>query len=225
MPHKIIVADASPTLQRIVQGAFPEAEFQLFPFDNGDELIASAERIRPDAVLISVSLDGRDGYETARALRKQAATRRTPVFFLKGTFEALDTGRISGIEHDGILVKPVDSEGLVAKARKAIEKRKTPTSLPEELPVGGGGGEGKPPEGHRESGPVSGRSDTALDGGVRDAADNFRKTGSPAPHARVREWVRAEVCELERELEKRIRTRILAEINNPNRSRGNSGER
>ncbi len=120
MPHKIIVADASPTLQRIVQGAFPEPEFQLFPFDNGDELIASAERIRPDAVLISVSLDGRDGYETARALRKQAATRRTPVFFLKGTFEALDTGRISRIEHDGILVKPVDSEGLVARPGKRL---------------------------------------------------------------------------------------------------------
>ena len=212
MPHKIIVADPSPTVQRIAQSVFPETEFRLFPIEDGAELMTAVEGLRPDAILISLSLGGLDGYDAARVLRRQADTRRTPIFFLKGAFELLDPGRIAGIEHDGLFVKPFDSEMLVADVRRAIEKRTTPTSFPEEplwAGIEGGMPEAGAPreDGPSPAGPARGRNSRAEVPGELSRSD-----GPPAPHSRVREWVRAEVGELERELEKRIRARILAEL-------------
>ena len=212
MPYKIIVADSSPTLHKIVQGAFPEPEFRLFPFENGTELAASAAGIRPDAVLLSLSLEGGDGYDVGLAIRNQAETRRVPLFFLKGAFEVLDAGRVAAIDPEGIVTKPFDSEKVVADVRLAIERRTTPTSLPEE-PVWRGSGDGRIVRGTPEKGqPVPGRPDTGKDRRDAAAANLFPNKGGTPPQGRVREWVRAEICELERELEKRIRARIMAEL-------------
>jgi CheY-like chemotaxis protein len=212
VPHKIIVADASPTLQKAVQGAFPEAEFRLFPVANGTDLMAAAPEIRPDAILLSLSIDGRDAYDLARALRSRAETRRTPLFLMKGAFDVLDSGRIAIIEHDGIFAKPFDSERLVAEVRQAIEKRTTPTSLPEEPIWTEGGAEGEAQDASPKPASVPGRPGTGRRPGDETAGDLVRRKGIAPPPSVVREWVRAEICELERELEKRIRARVIAEL-------------
>jgi CheY-like chemotaxis protein len=224
VPHKIIVADASPTLQRIIQGAFPETEFRLFPVANGNDLMASVLDIRPDAILLNLSIDGRDGYDLARVLRNQAETRRTPLFLMKGAFDVLDAGRVAAIEHDGVFVKPFDSERLAADVRRAIEKRTTPTSLPEEpiwteSEAGEGAGEGPP-----KIAPVPDRPRAGRDAGGETAGGSFGRKGVSPPPSVVRDWVRAEICELERELEKRIRARVIAELKEASGGGGDSGK-
>ncbi len=223
MPYKIIVADASPTLQRIVQGAFPETEFQLILFDDGAEIMTSAAGIRPDAVLLSLSLEGRDGSDIARFLRKQPETRRVPLFFLKGAFEAADAGRIGGVEPDGIFVKPFDSERLVAEVRRAIERRTTPTTIPEEPLWAEDGVDREVRTAAKMTAP--GRPEAGADPKEETTAGFLRNKTVMPPQARVREWVRAEIWELERELEKRIRAKIVAELERAARSEKDPGAR
>ncbi len=212
MSYKIIAADPSPTVQKALQSAFSEPEFRLFPFEDGAEVLDATIAIRPDALLLSVSLPGRDGYEVARALRRQIETRRTPVFFLKGTFEALDPEKVSLVDHEGIVVKPFDSARLVSEVRGAIERRTTPATLPEEPLLDPADSRALAPH-PKASGaecadsvlsgrPAAGRAGRGLNGAE----------GTADLHARIREWVRAEIYEMERELEKRIKARVLAEI-------------
>jgi DNA-binding response OmpR family regulator len=221
VPYQIIVVDASPTLQKIVQGAFPETEFRLLPFGDGAEVMAAAAGIRPDAVLLSLSLEGRDGADLARFLRRQAETRRVPVFFLKSAFDTVDAARIGGIAHDGIFTKPFDSERLVADVRRAIERHTTPTTLPEEPVWVEGGTEGDVREVPERGAPVRPRAEDRSD---KETPGFLRNRGVTPPHARVREWVRAEIWELERELEKRIRARIQAETRGAGRDDGDPGD-
>ena len=144
MPYKIIVADASVSVQRTVQLAFPEPEFRLFPVETSDELLDTADEVRPDAVLVSTSLPGRDPLEVGRLLRLREDLRRVPLLFLKGTFDGLDAGRTVP-DSDGVFQKPFDSERLAAAVRELIEARSVPPTLPEE-PVFPPGGNGRGPK-------------------------------------------------------------------------------
>ena len=138
MPYRIIVADPSPSVQKTVQLAFPEPEFRLFAFEDGAALLDSLAEVRPDAVILSMSLPGRDVFEIGRLFRNRQDLRRVPLFFLRGTFEAPEAAKIAAAECDGIFQKPFDSERLAAAVRELIEKRAWPPTLPEEpVPFGG----------------------------------------------------------------------------------------
>jgi len=140
VPYKLIVADASVSVQKTVQLAFPEPEFRLFPVDDGSELLRTVDGIRPDAVLISTSLPGRDPLEVGRLLRGREDFRRVPLIFLRGTFDGLEPARVLP-DNDGVVQKPFDSERLAAAVRELIEAKSVPPTLPEEpvLPPGGNG--------------------------------------------------------------------------------------
>jgi DNA-binding response OmpR family regulator len=208
--YKIIIADESPSTQRAIQLAFPESEFRLFPFENGLELLKAVPEIHPDACLIGLSLSGHNGYDVALVLRRRPETRGIPIFFLKGTFESFDEEKTGGIEHEGVVVKPFDSGRLVALVQEAIERRTTPVSLPEE-PVWERIDEAAPSP--RPSGDP-GRNGLSSEGeGRRSGTESESPLGTKhqVPESQIRRWIRAEVYELEKELERRIRARILAE--------------
>lgn len=142
MPYKILIADASISVQKTAQLAFPEPEFRLFPVEDGAGLLEAAEEIRPDAVLISTSLPGRDPLEVGRLLRSRQDFRRVPLIFLKGTFEGLDPAKAVP-DNDGIFQKPFDSSRLAVAVRELIEAKTVPPTLPEEpVPPAGGNGRG-----------------------------------------------------------------------------------
>jgi DNA-binding response OmpR family regulator len=190
VPYRIIVADPSPSVQKAAQLVFAEPEYRVFAFEDGAALLESVSGIRPDALLVSLSLPGRDGYEVGRTLRSIKELESVPLIGLKGTFECLDTDRNPPADYDEIVQKPFDSERLAAVVRELIARKTGPTSLPEEpLRPAAGGDPGTPePEAPAKSVPAS-------------AADRGLK-----------EWVREEMVGMEREIEKRVRARVVADL-------------
>jgi CheY-like chemotaxis protein len=178
MSYKIVVAEDSPSTQKLIQMSFPDTEFEIFPFVDGQEVLDSLGQINPDAILLNLSLPQKDGYELGEQIKAQEAFRQVPLILIKEAFEPLDKERLDAFEFDQLIQKPFDSDALVESVRTAIEERNIPTTLPEE--------------------PVSGL------GAAQD-----RKVGLDET---VRELVKKEVLDVERELEKRIKARLLAEI-------------
>jgi DNA-binding response OmpR family regulator len=178
MNYKILVADGSPSIQKLLQMSFPSDEFELFSFIDGQEVLDSLSRIKPDAVLMNLSLPQKDGYELGEHIRNQEEFTQVPLILIKDAFEPLDKDRLEGFQFDQIVQKPFDSEALVQKVRSIIEERKVPMTLPEE--------------------PVW-EEDTSSE--MKVALDE-----------KVRGLVKQEILGMERELEKRIKARILAEL-------------
>ena len=183
MPYTIILADPSPSVQKAAQLVFAEPEFRLSVFEDGASLLEAAGGLRPDALVVSLTLPGRDGYEVGRILRSRKELAAIPLVGLKGTFESLDAETPAPAEYDEVVLKPFDSERLAAIVRELIARKTGPHTLPEEpiLPAEGG----------------------ATGGAFRPAA-----VSGPEIKAIVRE----EIGDMEREIEKRVRASVLAEI-------------
>jgi DNA-binding response OmpR family regulator len=191
VPYKIIVADPSPSVQKAVQLAFAEPEFRVSVFEDGASLLESVAGLRPDALVVSLTLPGRDGYDVARTLRSRKELATVPLVGLRGAFECVDADKTPPSEYDEVVPKPFDSERLAAVVRELIARKTGPSSLPEE-PVWPG-----------EIG-LSG----AAAGPRAQAASAPAATGGPE----IRAVVREEIVGMEREIEKRVRASVLADV-------------
>jgi len=184
VPYTIILADPSPSVQKAAQLVFTGPEFRLSVFEDGASLVEAAADLRPDALVVSLTLPGRDGYEVGRILRSRKELAAIPLVGLKGTFESMDAERPAPAEYDEVVLKPFDSERLAAVVRELIARKTGPESLPED-PVW-------PP-----AGVPAGR--TAAPPAVASGPE-------------VKAIVHEEIVGMEREIEKRVRASVLAEL-------------
>ncbi|MGB8951859.1 MAG: response regulator [Candidatus Aminicenantales bacterium] len=132
MAYRIVVADSSISVRRAVETAFSESGFKVYTFKDGLETLKSLPELKPDAVLLSLSLPSKDGYELGLFLRTQDAYKQTALILLRGAFEPLDSQRLSPIDYDLLVRKPIDSEKLAQSVREAIERKKDIPFMPEE---------------------------------------------------------------------------------------------
>jgi len=196
MPVKVILAEASPSVQKVVQMAFSEPEFEVQTIEDGLQAIESLARVNPDAVLLSLALPSRDGYEVGRYLGSREEFRKAGLVLLKNAFEPLDAERLRGIDYDEVVQKPFDSENLVRLVREIVERKKTPPSFPEEALI--------------------------EDAPAEDILPLFKeKEFFPPPlssrlgdevEEKVRSMLRDEILSVERELEKRLKASLRAEF-------------
>jgi DNA-binding response OmpR family regulator len=197
MTCKVIIGDASPSVQKVVQMALPTPHFELHPFEDGLELLQSLGRVNPDAVLVSFSLPGRDGYEVGRYLRSREDFRRTALLFLRNAFETLDLERLRGIDYDEIVQKPFDSEKLAQTVRETVDRKKSPHSFPEESIL-----EDVPPTGAI---PLFEESEFA------PPARSY-SSGTVEVEEKLRRLLQEEILSMERELEKRLKATLRSEV-------------
>ncbi len=131
MTYKVILADGSPSVRKAVELAFPESEFELFHFDNGQELIRALPDIVPDALLVSLSLPGLDGYSAAAHLRSLKELGRASIFFLRGSFDTFDADKAAGLEYEEVMRKPFDSEALARRLKSVLDRNHDLWSFPD----------------------------------------------------------------------------------------------
>jgi two-component system, chemotaxis family, protein-glutamate methylesterase/glutaminase len=76
---RVVVADDSRLMRRILSGTLTEAGFDVVgEAADGDEALALCERLRPDAMTLDLNMPGTDGMAVLRALRNEEAPA-TPV--------------------------------------------------------------------------------------------------------------------------------------------------
>jgi len=146
MPHKVIVAETSPSARRAVEQALSAPEFDVAFFGDGLDAIEAIRDRRPDAVLTALSLPSKDGYDIAAFVRSQDAGREVALFYLRGALEGLDLRRVAESSHDGFVEKPFESDTLAGLVRNTIGLKKEFPSIPEEAVLARAAEPENPPE-------------------------------------------------------------------------------
>jgi CheY-like chemotaxis protein len=120
MAVKILLADKSITIQKVVEMLFSGKEFEVTSAGDGESALIEADRIVPDVVLADVDLPRIDGYTFAARLRQKPKFAATPVILMLSRDDAFDAGkgRNAGIlDH---IQKPFESQELIGKVKKAV---------------------------------------------------------------------------------------------------------
>ena len=103
MARKILLADDSVTIQKVVELTFSEEDFEVTCVSTGTQALEKIQEIRPHIVLLDVILPGKNGYEICDAIKKDKALAKIPVLLLTGTFEPFDRRRAESVGADGHL--------------------------------------------------------------------------------------------------------------------------
>jgi CheY-like chemotaxis protein len=136
MPKKILVADDSLTIQKVVELTFSGADYRLTCVANGRLALQKVSEDPPDLILADVVMPEKNGYEVCEAIKRNPATAGIPVVLLAGTFEPFDRDRAERLGCDAIVSKPFDSRELHRKVETLLAARG------EAAPVGAGRAEG-----------------------------------------------------------------------------------
>jgi CheY-like chemotaxis protein len=151
MPKKILLADDSLTIQKVVELTFSDSDFDLVCVGNGMRALEKVREDRPDLILADVVMPEKNGYEVCEAIKGDPATSRIPVILLTGTFEPFDRQRAERIGADAIVSKPFDSQQLLRQVEALLARAGVGSSaaatmalrIPEEISLGAGSPPGR----------------------------------------------------------------------------------
>ena len=121
MSYKMLLADDSITIQKVVTIIFANEDYELTIVDNGSAALDRAREIVPDIILVDALMPGMTGYEVCSEARHDPLLRDIPLLLLVGAFEPFDEGKARESGADDYISKPFESQHLIDKVRNLIE--------------------------------------------------------------------------------------------------------
>jgi CheY-like chemotaxis protein len=112
-PRKLLVADDSATIRKIVELCFAGQEIEVLGAASGAQAIEAIKQSAPDLVLADAIMPGPDGYELCERIKEGEFGPVPPVVLLADVFEPLDTARASAAGADGHIAKPFEAATLL----------------------------------------------------------------------------------------------------------------
>src|SRR5947209_2024244 len=130
MAKRILLADDSITIQKVVELTLSDGDYEVTAVNNGNNAIQKLSEMRPDIILSDIIMPEKNGYEVCEFVKSHPEYRTIPVVLLTGTFEPFDPDRADKAGCDAVVTKPFESQSLIHKVEELIEgaKSQVPTS-------------------------------------------------------------------------------------------------
>jgi CheY-like chemotaxis protein len=122
MGRKILLADDSITIQKVVNLTFSDEGIEVIAVSNGETAVNKLDATRPDIVLADIFMPGRNGYEVCEYVKTHPQFQHLPVLLLVGAFEPFDKQEALRVKADGHLTKPFESRTLIATVKRLLER-------------------------------------------------------------------------------------------------------
>lgn len=120
MGSRVILADDSVTIQKVVGIIFANEGYDLTVVASGDAAIAKAKEVKPDVMLVDALMPGKNGYEVCREIRQDPALAHTAILLMTGAFEVVDEEKNRQSGADEFIIKPFESQTLIDATNRLI---------------------------------------------------------------------------------------------------------
>ena len=122
MAEKILVADDSLTIQKVISITLSNSDYDLVECLNEDDLIKRLEVDNFDLVLLDFNLSEKlSGYELAKKIKDVSS--ETEILAMLGTFDTIDDYQLSDCGISDKIVKPFESDKFIQKCRSLLENK------------------------------------------------------------------------------------------------------
>ncbi|RZF22877.1 response regulator [Halobacteriovorax vibrionivorans] len=116
MSRKVLVADDSQTIQKVIKITFASQDFELTPVLDEEDIFNQSEDF--DLILLDFGLAD-DGYGLGRKVRERFS--QTPILAMLGTFDIIDEEKLRSSGYSDKVVKPFETEKFINLCNDLIE--------------------------------------------------------------------------------------------------------
>lgn len=120
MAYRLLIADDSITMQKVVELILSEKGFEIKATTNGEEALAVIPSFKPNIVLADVEMPKINGYQLCEKIKHDPSTSGIPVILLAGAFEPFDEELAKKVRADGFIIKPFESQELIRKIDEVL---------------------------------------------------------------------------------------------------------
>lgn len=121
-PLVLIVEDIEDNLA-LIKNLLEIAEFRVAEARDGREALTQAQALRPDLILLDMSLPEIDGWTVARTLRQNPQFRSTRIVALTAHAMPGDRERTLDAGCDEFVTKPIDVPNFLPTITKILEAK------------------------------------------------------------------------------------------------------
>jgi len=112
MALKVLLADDSAAIKKVVQLSLQDLGLELKSISSGKDAIELARQFKPDIAFIDVMLPQKSGYEVAMEIRNDPQLKNVPIVLLWSAFMAFDEAKYKKSGAQAKLEKPFESKAL-----------------------------------------------------------------------------------------------------------------
>ncbi len=121
--QKLLLADDSITIQKVVNLTFADEGIEVVCVGDGNSAMEKFVESIPDLVMVDVNMPGLDGYRICEMIKQDDETKHVPVILLVGSFEPFDEDEARRVGANDYLTKPFQSiRQLVNKVTVLLSK-------------------------------------------------------------------------------------------------------
>lgn len=124
MTHKLLLADDSVTIQRVIELTFADEDVEVTTVGDGQMAIDRLDTDLPDIILADVDMPKRDGYEVAAYVKSHPKLAHIPVVLLTGAFEPIDQARATAAGSSDVLAKPFEPQMVINRVKELLGKKR-----------------------------------------------------------------------------------------------------
>ncbi|TDP54263.1 response regulator receiver domain-containing protein [Bacteriovorax stolpii] len=131
MTSRVLVADDSLTIQKVIGITLANSGYELVECMNEEELFRKIQSNHFDLILLDFNLsDSRSGYELSKQINN--VMPGAAIIVMLGTFDTIDEGQFASCGISDKIVKPFESSKFIKKCRDLLEGvRPTPAPVVE----------------------------------------------------------------------------------------------
>ena len=131
----LLVVDDQPLHRQLLAGMLMPLGFVVTEAASGQECIEVIERHPPDLLLLDITMDGLDGWDTARAVRQLRPAAELPLVFVSANLLDNQPERLDAVQAQGFVGKPVVESELLAALGQALQLEWTRDPTPQAPPL------------------------------------------------------------------------------------------
>lgn len=129
---RLLLVDDVPTNLSVLGEVLSSAGAKIFVAQSGPAALARLASVRPDLILLDVTMPGMDGFEVCRRLKADAQWHDIPVLFVSALSDMID--KVAGFTAGGVdyILKPFHAEEVLARVTAHLSIRALQRNLAEQ---------------------------------------------------------------------------------------------
>lgn len=117
----VLVVDDYQDAREMYSQYLQASGFRVAEARTGTEAVRAARELKPDCILMDLTLPGIDGWEATRQIKADGSTARIPVVAITGHTSELASRDARAAGCTSFVIKPALPDAVVSEVRKALQ--------------------------------------------------------------------------------------------------------